>query len=245
MTMPFVAELLEPAPSLASVLAKKLRAEIEERRLRVGGPFPSDAEIAKAFGVSRTVVREAVSSLREAGLISTQRGRGSIVIAYASSPGFAVTGEDLESSAQLLQLYEFRILIESEAAATAAERRTDEDIARLRECLKAGDDAQTFEEAIDADIAFHLAIARATRNDYLLRVMATIRSATTARALLRLDLDEAGYLELYHSTVQDEHRLISDAIEAGRAADAKRLLKRHLVGRSYKSLLKEAVPNDG
>ena len=244
MTQPFVAEILEPAPSLASVLAKKLREEIEHRRLRVGGRFPTDAEIAKAFGVSRTVVREAVSSLREAGLISTQRGRGSIVIAYATSPGFAVAGEELESGERLLQLYEFRTLIEAEAAGMAALKRNDEDIERLYACLKTGDEAKTFEDVIDADIAFHVAIAQATHNEYFLRIMATIRTATTARALLRYDLDEAGYVELYQAVVQKEHRLIADAVKAGKSTESKRLLKRHLGGRRYNALVKAVGQKD-
>ena len=75
----FTAVRLKQAPSLSATLVAKLRHEIGSKRLEVGARFPSDAEIAAAYGVSRTVVREAVSALRAEGLVSTQRGRGSIV----------------------------------------------------------------------------------------------------------------------------------------------------------------------
>jgi GntR family transcriptional repressor for pyruvate dehydrogenase complex len=237
-------EFLEPAPSLASMLAQKLRAEIESRRLRIGAKFPTDAEIARRFGVSRTVVREAVSSLREAGLISTQRGRGSIVIAHSTSPGFSVTGEELESVGRIIQLYEFRMIIEPEAAALAALRRNEVDIENLQKVLRQGLNSNTFEDVVDADISFHMSIAQATHNEYFQRIMATIRTATTARALLRNDLDEDGYVELYRSIVQPEHERIADAITRGSETDAKEALRGHLGGQRLERLVASLTSKD-
>lgn len=240
MVEPFAAQVLDTPPSLSSIVAKKLREEIERRRFPLGTSFPTDAELAKAFGVSRTVVREAVSSLREAGLISTQRGRGSVVIAYTASPGFHITSEELDSRQQLLQLYRFRSLIETEAAGLAAQMRTEEDIARLDEILGRASTVKTFEDAIAADIDFHVAIARATQNEYFLRLMATIRTATTARALLRYDTDSESYVELFRNVIQKEHRSIADAIRDSKPAAARRLLKSHLGGRRYSALVKNS-----
>ena len=245
MNRPFIGELLDPPPSLASMVAKRLREEIEQRRFPLGTSFPTDAELAKAFGVSRTVVREAVSSLREAGLISTQRGRGSIVIAYTASPGFKITSEELDSADRLLQLYHFRSLIETEAAGLAAQKRTDEDIQRIYEALERGNHLDTFDSAIAADIDFHVAIAQATQNEYFLRLMATIRTATTARALLRYDSDRDSYVDFYRTVVQKEHLGIADAIRGGLPAKARQLLKKHLGGRRYNALLKSAATQAG
>lgn len=230
-------EPLQPTPSMSQLLGSRLRAEIEKRALRVGDKFPTDAEIAAAYGVSRTVVREAVAALREAGLISTQRGRGSIVIANTPSPSFSVSAPELENSRRLLQLYEFRTMIEAEAAALAAERHTDDDSAKLRALVSKAAMVQTFEDAIHNDIAFHLAIAEATRNEYFQRVMATVRSATTARPFLREDLDEAGYLALFRNTIRTEHSEIADAVASGDASRARDAIKSHLGGQRYERLL--------
>lgn len=239
----FDAEILEAAPSLASILAKKLRAEIEHKRLRVGERFPTDAEISKAFGVSRTVVREAVSTLREAGLISTQRGRGSIVIARVPSPSFSVSADELEASGRLMQIYEFRAVIESEGVALAAQRRTEEDLEKIAACLAEADAVDCFERAMETDIAFHLCLADAAKNEYFHRMLAAIQSAAVARRLLREDLDEASFLRLFHEVIQPEHRQIEQAIIDGDAAAAKRLLKRHLAGRRYKNLVQRLKGN--
>lgn len=223
-------ETLEAAPSLATMLTRKLRGEIESRRIKVGEHFPSDAEIAAAFGVSRTVVREAVSSLREAGLISTQRGRGSVVIANSPSPAFRIAVADLESMKSLRQLYELRTLIETETVSLAAERRTDADLKELMSCLDRGNRACDLDECIEADIALHLAIASAAQNEYFSRVLTTVRTATIARALMRDDLDDAARLALYKGEVQDEHGAICDAIERRDADEAQRVIKKHLGG---------------
>lgn len=236
LALPFETQVLEPSPSLASVLSRKLRQEIESRRLRVGERFPTDAEIATAFGVSRTVVREAVSSLREIGLISTQRGRGSVVIANSPSPSFAVSGVDLESPDHILQLYEFRLMVELEAVALAASRRTLENLEEMELVLKRGTSAERLEDAIEADIAFHLAIARATQNGYFPRILATIRTATIARALMREDLDDAARIELYRGTIQEEHRAIYAAIAQNNASSGKKIIKAHLGGQRLKRL---------
>jgi DNA-binding FadR family transcriptional regulator len=244
MSQPFVGQILEPPPSLASTLARKLREEVEQRRFPLGTAFPTDAEIAKAFGVSRTVVREAVSSLREAGLISTQRGRGSIVVAYTASPGFGINADDLASPERLLQLYQFRLLIETEAVNLAAQKHAEKDLQRIHEELERGAEVENFDEAVAADIAFHVAIAQATQNEYFVRLMATIRTATTARALLRLDLDGTSYVDIYRSDVQREHRAIAEAIGDRDPAKAKRLLKHHLGGRRYNALLKAVATQE-
>lgn len=241
MKQSFVAEAIEIQPSLVSIVAKRLRDEIEQRRFPLGTAFPTDAELAKGFGVSRTVVREAVSSLREAGLISTQRGRGSIVIAYTASPGFRISSEELESGKRLLHLYEFRSLIETEAAGLAAQRRTEADVQRIYDALQDGRSIGSFDKAIAADIDFHVAIAEAARNEYFQRIMATIRTATTARALMRFETDRESYVELYRTVLQKEHLDIADAIRDGHPSKARQLLKRHLGGRRYKALLKSAL----
>ncbi|KAA0970989.1 FadR family transcriptional regulator [Aureimonas fodinaquatilis] len=230
MAIPFETEALEAAPSLATMLTRKLREEIESRRIKSGERFPSDAEIAAAFGVSRTVVREAVSSLREAGLISTQRGRGSVVVANSPSPSFRIAAADLESMASLRQLYEFRTLIEKESAFLAAQRRTDEDLQAQRACLDQAAEASDLDESIEADIAFHLAIATAAQNEYFCRVLSTLRTATIARALMREDLDENARLALYKGEVQDEHRQIFEAIQRRDSNAAQDLIERHLGG---------------
>src|SRR5690606_10435487 len=168
----FTAVPLKQAPSLSSTLAAKLKQEIDSKRLEVGAHFPSDAEIANAYGVSRTVVREAVSALRAEGLVTTQRGRGSIVASRVPQHRFVITQEEVDSLDDVLKVYELRSVLESEAAALAATRRRKSDLVAINACLKRLDKAVADgEDAIQEDMDLHLAIAVATQNEYFARLL--------------------------------------------------------------------------
>lgn len=230
----FTASRLKQAPSLSFTLAEKLREEISSGRLDVGARFPTDAEISNAYGVSRTVVREAVSALRAEGLVTTQRGRGSIVAARVATQPFGISQEEIVSRSDVLRVFELRRALESEAAALAAHRRTKQDLAAIKKCLKRVEVAiNKGQHAIEEDIDLHLAIATATQNDYFPRLMASFRTIFVARRRVRSDLDDAEIRKSYLSKVQSQHRLIVDAIEKGDAQTASDLMRTHLDGSRY------------
>jgi GntR family transcriptional regulator, transcriptional repressor for pyruvate dehydrogenase complex len=240
MSLTLSSSRLAQSPSLASVVAQRLREEIEARRPRLGERFPTDAEISKAFGVSRNVVREAVSALREEGLISTQRGRGSVIAGSRPSRPFGISAEEIGTLDDVVRVLELRTALEVEAAAMAALRRTKQDIAKIAECLGQLDTTiGRGQDAIEADIDFHLAIAAATQNDYFPRLLGTFRSVFVARRRIRGDLDDPERLQSYMHLVQQEHRQIALTISEGNSAGARRAMRRHLVGKRYRELQKQ------
>jgi DNA-binding FadR family transcriptional regulator len=233
----FTAVRLRQAPSLSSTLVAKLREEIGSNRLQVGDRFPSDAEIANAYGVSRTVVREAVSALRAEGLVNTQRGRGSIVASRVPSQRFGISQEEVDSLDDVLKVYELRSALESEAAALAAVRRDPKDIEAISACLKRSDRAVAMgEDAIQEDIDLHLAIATATHNDYFPRLLGSFSSLFIARRRVRSDLKEPEKLKAYLDLVQSQHHEIVEAISRSDATTAAAVMRRHLDGSRYRSL---------
>src|SRR3546814_8840143 len=99
----------------------------------VGSRFPTEKEITETFGVSRTVVREAYSRLAARGLLVSRRGSGAYVPDGAQYRAFQVTAEEIGEIDDVLRLLEMRMGFEVEMADLAARRRTDADLAALRD----------------------------------------------------------------------------------------------------------------
>ncbi|MEF7615715.1 GntR family transcriptional regulator [Aquincola sp. MAHUQ-54] len=139
------------------------------RRLRDGrlppGSRLTERLLSQEFGASRTVVREAVSKLQATGLVRSVRGVGTLVV-EPQEAGMPLP--ILAAGADRVRLHELRAGFESEAAVLAARRRTTDDLAAMKAAL----------EATGGDIAFHLAVARATHNPHYGHILARILSAT-------------------------------------------------------------------
>ncbi len=148
-------------------IVEQIEAQVLKGELHYGDRLPTERELAEKFGVSRTAVREAVKALQEKGLVTSHPGRGTFITNGASravrdSLGFMMKIGSTEGSDNLV---ETRGILEPEIAALAAERATDQDIATLRECVATMDAALNDADAfIEADLNFHLALARATQN---------------------------------------------------------------------------------
>lgn len=158
--------------SLIDSLVGQLEAQIVSREYPVGMRLPGEEELATQFGVSRPVVRESLSRLRERGYLETINGRGTFVrhpdaddlsasllrqIQIASHEGYTVDN-----------LYEARLAMEVTTVRLAAERASSEDITKLREHLAAMVRNRDNPEAFTAaDVSFHLDLATAARNPFL------------------------------------------------------------------------------
>jgi GntR family transcriptional repressor for pyruvate dehydrogenase complex len=187
-----------------------------------GSRLPSEIKMADRFGVSRTVIREAVSRLKSEGLVESRQGSGVFVRERNMDSPFRIDPNILESIHSVLQVVELRQVLEGEIAALAAERRSSEQLAAISEALKQIDaDVSAGGDGVDADIAFHRSIAEATGNPHFLALIQFLfnflRSATqTTRGI------EAKRAALTRQ-VKDEHQKIIEALtrqdpEAARAA---------------------------
>ena len=191
-------------------------------------PFPTEADISKEHGVSRSVTREAVKMLTAKGLLSARPRQGTVIQPEASWNLFDTdvlhwTLERTFSVDLLRQFNELRIAIEPEAAALAAARRDEADLAQIRSDLArmsaAGPSAAN---GLDADISFHLAILNAARNQFYLQFKPVVETA------LKTSIHFTNRISGRMASIPD-HRAVAEAIEA-RDPDLARRSMRKLIG---------------
>jgi len=226
-------DAIRRAPNLTAGLIEALESRITSGDLAPGQRLPTEQAIVSATGVSRTVVREALASLRARGLITTRQGLGAFVAEAAPVRTFAIDAERLESIDDVLQVLELRLSIEVEAAALAAERRDPEGLDRIEAAQAAflaaisapGADAETV--GLGEDVTFHRAILAATGNAYFARVFDVFNVVIPRQRLLVAALSQPER-ERHLRRVGQEHDAILAAIRAGDAAAARRAMRVHL-----------------
>jgi GntR family transcriptional repressor for pyruvate dehydrogenase complex len=147
---------------LSEEVSSGLMEMVRENRISPGERIPTESEISELFQVSRTAVREGVKSLVAIGLLETRPGIGTFVV--DSQPGLLRDPNASAGQVELLNLLEFRRIVEPESAALAAKRRTDEEVLELERCVNELAKGIRLRIKPPEDIGFHLALARATHN---------------------------------------------------------------------------------
>jgi GntR family transcriptional repressor for pyruvate dehydrogenase complex len=217
-------------PRLADTVASELEKRILEGSLKPGDRLIAERTLALELGVSRPSLREAIHKLVSKGLLSTRHGGGTWVTDRLESH-FADPWQDLVNGHPLLHrdLLEFRQMLESEAAQLAADRATDVDLRRLDAMYEkldqvyAGDDLAA---CIDADVAFHQAIADAAHN-----VLIGHLSASLMRVIHGHVSNNLAHLQARPQRwdqLQKQHRAIWQAIRENRPKDAAQAASDHI-----------------
>jgi GntR family transcriptional repressor for pyruvate dehydrogenase complex len=190
--------------------------------LRPGDMLPSERELAARFGVSRPLVREALRSVEELGLVETRPGRGSFVRSEVA-PGMhrGVGVAILRRGVSAAQLSEARITLECEAASLAAQRATPADITRLEAALERLGSSESIEHVKD-DLAFHLGIASAAHNPVIEMMLEAIAPQTVA-----LMLRSVGDPQVMVRS-QPYHRVALEAISGRDPDGARAAMRAHL-----------------
>jgi GntR family transcriptional repressor for pyruvate dehydrogenase complex len=209
---------------VCELLAERLAAEIRDRSLRPGDPIPTERELQQVYGVGRSSVREALRILESRGLIRPSGRRVFLVADYGNPLSRSLQFLMALEEGSLRDLFEVRKILEVEAAALAAVRRTAEDLSRMARAIDEmviGLASQ--DRYIAADLEFHLAVAAATANRMALILMHAIR-----------DLLHRALASIYHIPGSpqrsiEQHRAILDAIGAGAAEAARQRMREHLV----------------
>jgi GntR family transcriptional repressor for pyruvate dehydrogenase complex len=200
----------------AEAVLADLRTSIERGDLPVGTTLPAESALATRYGVSRSVVREALRTCAALRLTETHTGKGTIVIANraATSPTFG--------KYSIAALREARPHVEVPAAGYAALRRTDAQLARLRELHDLISRETDPDEWVRLDAAFHLQIAQASGNEVFAAVVRDIRGALADQSKIINDLAGRQQPSLR------EHAAIVDAIASGVYEDAANAMAEHL-----------------
>ena len=157
---------------------------IKKGQVKPGERLPTEKQLTEELAVSRTCVREAIKSLESLRLIRVRSKVGAVVLEPSSTA--LINAEQLSASAYMQQtdvLIEFRKVLELGLAALAAEKSTEEDWAAMRSALADHEHALATDRVTHhADIAFHKAIAEATKNPIAILVLKTISEALSERS---------------------------------------------------------------
>jgi len=224
--------------SLAQEVSAFLADQIRQGAISPGSKLPTEFEIMSSQGVSRTVVREAISSLQAAGLVETRHGIGTFVLNKPRRLGIQLDASTITTMRDLMALLELRISLETEAAGLAAVRRSEEQLQALREALDALQASlKSGENAIGADFHFHLQIASATGNHYFIDIMTHLGEQVIPRSRLNTAQIEGDDRSIYLDRVQREHEAIYEAI-ANRDTEAARAAMRYHLTNSRERLRK-------
>jgi GntR family transcriptional regulator, transcriptional repressor for pyruvate dehydrogenase complex len=215
---------------LAHQLVEGIGAQIQAQLLKPGDKLPTESAIMKSYGVSRTVVREALSRLQAAGLVETRHGIGTFVLQPRPGQGFGIDPSDIATAVDVMAVLELRISLETESAGLAAQRRSDAQLAEMRAALDAfeanvGDDQDA---AVTPDLRFHLAIANATGNRYFADIMGHLGATLIPRARINSSRVAQEDLPQYLRRVNREHEEIYSAIARADAESARAAMRIHL-----------------
>lgn len=208
---------VKPQLNLAQRLVQEILDKIDQEEWKPGEKIPKEADIMKAHGVSRTVVREALQRLQASGHVQTKHGVGTFVLSKRGSQTMDLSFDHLNDAVEILEL---RLSLEAEVASLAAKRRSPEQLLEIRQAL---DELQGIDrngraaDASLADLKFHLAIAKAAKNHYFVDIMQHLENSLMPRKRINV------------GRVNHEHEEIYAAIERGDSDAARAAMRIHLI----------------
>lgn len=194
-----------------------------EKRFSVGDKLPNELDLSEELNVSRTTLREAIRILVALDILEIQRGKGT----YVKENAFKKQ-QDLEQLSNIKvnakDLYEMRLIFEPEAAYYAALRATDSEIKRIIEFgKKVEKEISNHGDRTDDEHSFHKAIAQATHNEFMNKLMPILYQAISKGVYLSLQSDKA-----IEDTIND-HRMIMEFLEQRNAEGAKNAMRIHIM----------------
>lgn len=224
----------ERKPKLSERIVAALRDQILGAHIAPGQKLPTESQLTETFGVSRTVIREAIASLAADGLVESRQGAGVFVLEHPAL-AFGSLNHEITKVSQAINVLEVRMGIEIESAGLAAQRRNAAQEASIQEAffeferlLKLG------EPTGKADFAFHREIASATNNPFYVEILDALGDRT-----IPCDRNSPWYsVEVlsveYLTGLQREHLLILKAISAGDAEVARDAMRAHLLAAQHR-----------
>lgn len=220
---------VERRPKLSETVVAAIRKQLVSGEIQPGQKLPTEEKMTEAFGVSRTVIREALASLAADGLVEPRQGAGVFVLDHPTLT-LSSMSQEISKISQAINVLEVRMGIEVEASGLAAARRNAAQVALIQEAffefervLKLG------EPTGKADFAFHREIASATNNPLYVEMLDALGDRT-----IPCDRTSPWYsVEVlsvdYLTKLQREHLLVLKAISAGDAVAAREAMRAHLV----------------
>ena len=224
-----VATKVERKPKLSAHVAASLRSQILAGDIGVGQKLPTESQLTEAFGVSRTVIREAVANLAADGLVESRQGAG-IFVCERPAMAFASITQDIGMKiSHALNVIEVRMGLEIESAGLAAQRRNAAQEAAIQEAFFEFDRLLAMGEATGrSDFMFHRAIAAATNNPFYVEVLDALGTRAIPCDITSPWGTDSLLTREYQVMLQREHLAILKAISAGDAEAARAAMRAHL-----------------
>jgi GntR family transcriptional regulator, transcriptional repressor for pyruvate dehydrogenase complex len=220
--------------SLSLQVVEALADRIRSGQIAPGVQLPTEAALMAEQGVSRTVVREALSQLQASGLVETRHGVGTFALEAAAAASFSIGPRQLSTLHDVVAVLELRIGLETEAAGLAAQRRSDANLAVMRSALEAFERAVARgQDAVAPDFRFHREVARATQNAHFAGLLDTLGARIIPRARLGAVAGGDAHVvdderQAYLRRVNTEHENICEAIARHDADAARAAMRTHL-----------------
>ena len=220
---------IERKPKLAERVVSAIRSRVLAGEFAPGRKLPTEYQLTVSFGVSRTVIREAIATLAADGLVEARQGAGVFVIDHPTQAFASLSQETGNKISNALNVLEVRMGIEIESAGLAALRRNSAQEAQIQEAFF------EFERLLESgqatgkiDFAFHRAIAAATNNPFYVEVLDALGSRTIPCDVASPWGTESVLTLEYQAGLQREHLAILNAISAGDPDSARAAMRAHL-----------------
>jgi GntR family transcriptional repressor for pyruvate dehydrogenase complex len=216
-----------PVRALSDTVAQQLLTQIDKGTFARGGKLPTEAVLAEQFGVSRTVIREAISRLKNEGVVEPRQGSGVFIAAHGAIRPLRIDYAEAVEAGSVLQILALRRVAASEATSASIARRSDADMVSIDAALARIDEAVAVgHDGVAEDVAFHRAIAVATGNPYFLKTLAFLNQYLEAGTVVTRR-NEA-LREDFSREVREEHAAIVAAIRAGDPMAARNAARTHM-----------------
>lgn len=208
-------------PRLYEQVLDRLRSYVAEGGLAAGDRLPAERDLAQRLGVSRASVKQAIVVLEVQGLVEVRHGGGTYLV--KDSLDAEPMGRLVERKRRLPDVLEAREALETKLAELAAERRTDDDLAALREALDhMAEEIAAGGHGVEGDRRFHAAVTAAAHSSLLAEFMRSIAEQITESRNESLRQPRRPERSLA------QHHAILEAIEAGRGKAAATAMRRHV-----------------
>lgn len=209
-------------------IAEEIAREINESKLSAGDRLPTEHILAKTFGVSRSVIREAIAQLRNEGYVETRQGVGAFVTDPRQRLSVRIEQSTLNDLGNFRDLMQLRMSLEIDAAGLAALHHRPEHIERLKKAISGMQNAKEWKiDGVEADLDFHRTLAEATANEYFVVFLSFI--AERISSAINTAFERAVYGEIHEITVK-EHVVLLEAIQSGNPASAREAMRHHILG---------------
>ncbi len=219
-----------PQKSKTGFVIEQIVSALKDERYLIGDRLPSERVLAEQMNVGRAAVREALSALQMLEVVERRIGDGTYVAAHVEKT--VDVNEALASikeNEHLAEIWKVRKILEVVLGELAARKASDESIARVRECferIKKAVEIRDYDDYTIADRDFHLAIANAANNPFLMHALQPLLEITHQQVSTQVD---AAYIDEHNSKMIGEHRAILESLEKHDARGVSDAVNAHFI----------------